>query len=119
MKRPMMTMLAVSVMAMAGCTSSPATRGAGKSQQQLAVSSSRDDVVIGYLEKRDRVITIKAGPRGALYSVATKEGKVLFENLLAEQLKAEAPEIHDLIETGIARSPGEPRGIVDASVRLR
>jgi hypothetical protein len=118
MKRLLMTILAVWVIAMAGCTSSPETRGAGKSHQRWAVPANSDHVVIGYLEKRDRVITIKAGPHGALYSVATKEGKVLFENLSAEQLKAKAPEIHDLFETGIARSPGRPDEILDASMRL-
>src|SRR5215471_16036916 len=55
--------------------------------------------VIGYLEKRDRVITIKSGPKGAIYTVATKSGKVLFENVTAEQLRAQAPEIHQLIKT--------------------
>jgi hypothetical protein len=58
--------------------------------------------VIGYLEKRDRVITIKSGPKGAVYSVATKSGKVLLENVTAEQLRAQAPEIHQLIKTGYA-----------------
>ena len=58
--------------------------------------------VIGYLEKRDRVITIKSGPKGPVYSVATKDGKVLFENVTAEQLRAEAPELHRLIKTGVA-----------------
>lgn len=46
--------------------------------------------VIGYLEQRDRVITIKSGPNGPVYTVATKDGKVLIENLSAEQLKAQA-----------------------------
>ena len=59
--------------------------------------------VIGYLEKRDRVITIKSGPQGPVYSVATKDGKALFENVSAEQLRALAPEIHELIKTGVAQ----------------
>jgi hypothetical protein len=74
--------------------------------------------VIGYLEKRDRVITIKSGPKGAVYSVATKSGKVLLENVTAEQLRAQAPEIHQLIKTGYA---GDARikasAIRDASIR--
>lgn len=65
--------------------------------------------VIGYLETRDRVITIKSGPKGTVYSVATKDGKILHENLSAEQLKAQAPEIHDFIKTGVGR---------DARVRI-
>jgi hypothetical protein len=58
--------------------------------------------VIGYLEKRDRVITIKSSSHGTVYSVAGKDGKVLFENVSAEQLKAQAPELHDMIKTGVA-----------------
>ena len=74
--------------------------------------------VIGYLEKRDRVITIKSGPKGAVYSVATKSGKVLLENVTAEQLRAQAPEIHQLIKTGYA---GDSRvrvsAILDSAIR--
>ena len=78
--------------------------------------------VIGYLEKRDRTITIRSGPKGPVYSVATKDGKVLFENLSIEQLKAQAPELHDLIKTGVAdsrvRVPGKASAApkVDASL---
>jgi hypothetical protein len=73
--------------------------------------------VIGYLEKRDRVITIKSGPKGAVYTVATKSGKVLFENVTAEQLRAQAPEIHQLIKTGVASGDARVRvsAILDAT----
>src|SRR5437867_596779 len=54
------------------------------------VAPSPDFPVIGYLEKRDRTITIKSGPDGPLYSVKTRDGKVLFENLSGEQLRAKA-----------------------------
>jgi L-ascorbate metabolism protein UlaG (beta-lactamase superfamily) len=74
---------------------------------QSSASSGRDQrgdslPVIGHLEKRDRIITIKSGPHGPVYSVTTKDGKTLFENVSAEQLKAQAPEIHDLLKTGLA-----------------
>jgi len=65
--------------------------------------------VIGYLEKRSCVITIKSSPHGTVYSVATKDGKVLHENVSAEQLKAQAPEIYEVIKTGNAN---------DASLRV-
>lgn len=58
--------------------------------------------VIGYLEKRNCVITIKSSPHGTVYSVSTKDGKVLHENVSAEQLKAQAPEIYEVIKTGNA-----------------
>jgi hypothetical protein len=58
--------------------------------------------VIGYLEKRDYVITIKAAPQGTIYSIATKDGKILHENVSAEQLKAKAPELYNAVKTGLA-----------------
>lgn len=66
-------------------------------------------LVIGYLEKRNCVITIKSSPHGTIYDVATKDGKVLHENVSAEQLKAQAPEIYEVIKTGNAN---------DASLRV-
>ena len=82
---------------------------------QTAESKKADQFhVIGYLETRDRVITIKSGPKGTVYSVATKDGKVLHENLSAELLKAKAPEIHDFIKTGVG---GDARVRVSAIVR--
>jgi len=58
--------------------------------------------VIGYIEKRDRTITIKAGSKGTVYSVKAGDGKVLFENLSAEQLRAQAPELHEFIKSAVA-----------------
>jgi len=63
--------------------------------------------VIGFLETNDRSITIKSGPKGAVYSVATKEGKVLFEDVSAEKLRAEAPELHQILKTGVAKKSGQ------------
>src|SRR5512135_1962891 len=57
------------------------------------VKPAADFPVIGYLEKRDRTITIKAGPKGPLYSVKTPDGRVLCENVSLEQLSAKAPEL--------------------------
>ena len=76
-------------------------------------------VVIGYLEKRGQTITIKAGPKGPVYSAKTTEGKILFENLSAEQLRAQAPELHQFIITANASGLGKSRVVLDASLRLR
>ena len=86
---------------------------------QTAASSSgakaaADFPVIGYLEKRDRTITIKAGPKGPLYSVKTADGKVLYENLSKEQLSAQAPELGKFLKSAVAGTPG-----AKADARLR
>jgi hypothetical protein len=75
--------------------------------------------VVGYLEGRGQTITIKAGPKGPVYSAKTAEGKILFENLSADQLRAQAPEAYRLIKTGVASGSGKSDGFIDASVRLR
>ena len=55
-------------------------------------------VVIGHLQHRDRVVTVKSGTQGPVYSVSTTDGKTLFENLTAEQLKTESPDIYNVID---------------------
>ncbi len=73
-------------------------------------------LVIGYLEGRGRSITIKAGPKGPVYSVKTADGKVLCENLSREQLSAQLPEEGELIKTGVAGTRG---AWMDASLGRR
>ena len=77
--------------------------------------SKGDYPVIGYLEKRDRTITIKAGPNGPLYSVKTAAGNVLCENLSADQLRAQAPELSEFLKTAVA---GDPSAKADARLRV-
>jgi hypothetical protein len=47
-------------------------------------------VVMGHLRHRDRIVTIKSGEQGTVYSVQNADGKILFENLTAAQLKSQA-----------------------------
>ena len=80
------------------------------------VKAPANSPVIGYLEGRDRTITIKAGLKGPLYSVKTAQGKVLYENLSSEQLSAQAPELGQFLKTAIAGPPGAK---ADARVRIK
>ncbi len=73
--------------------------------------------VIGYIEKQGQTVTIKAGPKGPVYSVKNAGGKILFENLSAEQLRAQAPELHDFIKTAVAGGAGKSGVVKDASAR--
>jgi hypothetical protein len=90
-----------------------------KAKAQLSATSNgpahADFPVIGYLEKRDRTLTILSGPKGPLYSVKTAAGKVLCDKVSLEQLRVQAPELHQFIKSAIA---GSAKGaIVDASIR--
>lgn len=85
-------------------------------------NAAADFSVVGYIEKRDRTITIKAGPKGPVYSVKTADGKILFENLSQEQLSANAPELGEFLKTAVAGTTGAKtdtrlRVRVDASFR--
>lgn len=55
--------------------------------------------VIGYLETRDQRIMIKAGD---LYTISTKDGKVLAEDITLQQLQATNPSLHEILEQAIA-----------------
>ena len=89
------------------------------SAQEKSAATTPDLRVVGYIEKRDRTITIKAGPKGPVYSVKTAEGKVLFENVSAEQLRAQAPELHEFIKGAMAAgSGGKKREKTDARMDI-
>jgi hypothetical protein len=61
-----------------------------------------DFPIIGYIEKQDRTITIKSGPKGTIYSVKSADGKLLCNNLTLEQLRAQLPELHQFVKTAVA-----------------
>jgi hypothetical protein len=61
-----------------------------------------DFPIIGYIEKQDRTITIKSGPKETIYSVKSADGKLLCNNLTLEQLRAQLPELHEFVKTAVA-----------------
>ena len=92
----------------------PKSAGTPAPQPKAAnVTTKSDFPIIGYIEKRGKTITIKAGPKGPLYSVKTTEGKVLFENLSAEQLRAQAPDLQEFFKTAVADNDNS----LDARIR--
>ena len=81
-----------------------------------AVKAAADFPVICYLEGRDSTITVKAGPKGPVYSVKAANGKVLYENLSIEQLSAQAPKLGEFLKTAVAGAPGTK---ADARLRIK
>ncbi len=76
---------------------------AGNEVKEIKVSEDKTGYpVIGHLKKRDKVITIRKGPDGPLYTVEGKGGKTLAVNLPAEKLVAEFPDLKNVIENGMA-----------------
>ena len=74
------------------------------------------------MNSADRTITVKAGPKGPVYSVKSADGKVLYDNVSIEQLSAQAPQLGEFLKTAVAGAPGAKtdarlRVKVDASMR--
>jgi len=79
-----------------------------------AVTDSVDLIPIVHLDTHDRFVTVQSGPGGLVYLVKTRDGKVLHENLSEAQLKAQAPEIHELIKTAVTENGGKDPSFLDA-----
>ena len=58
--------------------------------------------VIVHLEKRNEVVTIMSGQEGLLYTVSTKDGRVLGQNLTRQQLQAKLPDIYNSLKKSYA-----------------
>ncbi len=93
---------------------SPAPVATAQEKSASAVAESVVLIPIVHLEMQDKLVTIQSGPEGLVYLVKAKDGKVLHENLSEEQLKAQAPEIHDLIKTAVAGNGSRDNSFLDA-----
>lgn len=71
---------------------------------------------MGYLETRDRVVAIKAGPQGTVYTIYRKDGRVLHRNLSLRALQAQAPQLHQLVRHGLAQPKKTDKVVIDASL---
>ena len=78
---------------------SPKTNTVEKKTGQTAPNGATS---IGHLESRDRIITITKGPKGPLYTVKTKDGKIIAKKIDEKNLQAKYPDIYYQIKTGIA-----------------
>ena len=101
-------------------TQRPHEQKAAKGASSASTDARPGDYpVIGYLEKQDRTITIKSGPKGRVYSVKTSNGKVLCENASLEELRAKAPELHNFVKTGVALGSEEQKESSRFDARIR
>jgi hypothetical protein len=65
-------------------------------------TSPKSKTVIGHLHSRDRIVTVTQGPRGAVYTIKTKDGKILATKLEEKDLQAKYPDIYHQIKSGVA-----------------
>jgi hypothetical protein len=84
------------------------------------VQSTTDLPIICHVEKRDKLITVKAGRNGLIYQVATKAGKILYRDLSENELQAKAPELYQFIKMAIVGDarPNKGGAFLDARLRI-
>jgi hypothetical protein len=71
-------------------------------RSQSAEQNTEKAYVIGHLQTRDKVVTITRGEKGTLYTVKTKDGKMLAENLSEKALETKYPVVFKQIKYGQA-----------------
>jgi len=64
--------------------------------------TNKNSVVIGYMQSRNRVVTISQGPKGTVYTIKNKDGKVLAENISEKDLKEKYPSVYSQVKYGLA-----------------
>jgi hypothetical protein len=58
--------------------------------------------VIVFLEMRNEVVTIMPGHEGLVYTVTTKDGRILVQHVSAQELQAQLPNIYHFLKTSYA-----------------
>jgi len=64
--------------------------------------TDKNSVVFGYLQSRDRIVTISRGPKGTFYTIKNKNGKILAEDISEKELKEKYPSVYSQVKYGLA-----------------
>ena len=79
--------------------------GSGCGNKSANMYASSPEVmlpVIVNLETRNEVISITSGQEGLIYTVMTKDGRILGKNLYEQELQMKLPNIYHLLKTSYA-----------------
>lgn len=77
--------------------------GCGTQSGRVQPESPEDKLqVIVYLEMRNEVVTVMSGYEGAVYTVTTKEGRILGKQLSEQELQVKLPNIYRFLKTSYA-----------------
>ena len=79
--------------------------GSGCSERSVSLRTeiTEDELpVIVYLKTRNEVVTVMSGYEGTIYTVTTKDGETLGEELSEQQLQVKLPDIYHLVKTSYA-----------------
>jgi hypothetical protein len=84
-----------------------------KSERLVAVQAdqqtSPEDVVIGHLQSRDKIVTISRGTKGSVYTVKTKDGKILASKLNEKDFEDKYPVLFNQVTYGLAGNDASMR----------
>ena len=88
-----------------------APRSFAQDKDKKPQMTPNNSIVIGYMQSRDRVVTISQGPEGTVYTIKNKDGKALAENISEKDLKEKYPSVYSQVKYGLAGN--------DATLRYR
>lgn len=92
-----------------------ALSGGGKIKAEAASDTISDQSsahpVLGQIQTRDKVVIIRSGTEGRLYTVKSKDGNILAVDLDIGELDARFPELKEVVENGLAGD--------DATLRIK
>ena len=77
----------------------PSSQVLGNTESDVAQIEQNQIPAVGYIQTRSGKIEIKAD---STYTIYNQEGRILQENITLETLKAENPDLHEMIERSIA-----------------
>ena len=79
--------------------------GSGCGNKSARVHTGSPEVklrVIVHLETRNEVVSIFSGHEGLIYTVTTKDGRILGQNLYEQELQVKLPNIYHFLKTSYA-----------------
>lgn len=77
--------------------------GCGEQSGRVRTENPDDKLpVIVYLKTRNEVVSIMSGYQGAVYTVTTKDGRILGRHLTEQELQVKLPNIYQFLKTSYA-----------------
>jgi hypothetical protein len=79
--------------------------GSGCGNKSARIHTGSPEVtppVIVKLETRNEVVSIISGHEGLIYTVTTKDGRILGQNLYEQELQSKLPDIYHLLKKSYA-----------------
>ena len=77
--------------------------GCGEQSGRVQTENTKDNFpMIVYLKTRNEVVSIMSGYEGAVYTVTTKDGRILGRHFTEQELQVKLPNIYHFLKTSYA-----------------